>query len=490
MKSRFSICLTIVVAVFATLTIPTGYAAQNSQDHGNHKHHHYQFVDLGTFGGPGSYFVFTSVPINNEGVATGTADTTTPDPYAPFCFSPECLVTHTFQWQDSTLTDLGALPGTNGSIPNAINSSGAIAGISENGMIDPDTGFAEYDGVVWQGGQIINLGTFGGAFSYAGDINNAGQVAGFGLTTTPDSFDLGDLCFNNPFATQMLAFIWQGGTPQSLGTLGGPDSCAYFLNQGGQVAGMSFTDSTINLGTGFPTTHPFVWNGRRMLDVGSLGGTLALGAAVVPLNDGGEMTGFSNLAGDATFHPFVWTKSKGIQDLGTLGGDNGSSDSINNAGIIVGAADLPGSQTHDAFLWTKQGGMQDLGSQDGDPCSHALSINSSGQIVGGSSDCSNFLHAFLWENGGPMIDLNKFVPPGSGVTLTEATYITDNGKISVQAVLSNGDNHAGLLIPCDGHGVGCEDGSRPVARSSSPVRGPLERYRPARPSNRTKPFDK
>ena len=151
MKSRFSICLTIVVAVFATLTIPTGYAAQNSQDHGNHKHHHYQFVDLGTFGGPGSYFVFTSVPINNEGVATGTADTTTPDPYAPFCFSPECLVTHTFQWHDGTLTDLGTLPGTNSSIPNAINSSGAIAGISENGMIDPDTGFAEYDGVVWSG---------------------------------------------------------------------------------------------------------------------------------------------------------------------------------------------------------------------------------------------------------------------------------------------------------------------------------------------------
>jgi len=38
------------------------------------------------------------------------------------------------------------------------------------------------------------------------------------------------------------------------------------------------TNSTINSRTGFPTTHAFVWNGTHMLDVGSLGGTLALGA--------------------------------------------------------------------------------------------------------------------------------------------------------------------------------------------------------------------
>ena len=487
MKSRFSIFL-VVITVWAVPASSVRLAAQNTQ---SQKHHSYQFVDLGTFGGSGSYFVFTTIPINNAGVATGTADTTTPDPYNPFCFSPECLVTHTFQWKDGVLIDIGALPGVNGSIPNAINASGAIAGISENGFIDPDTGFAEYNGVVWQDGQIVNLGTFGGAFSYAGDINDAGQVAGFALTTTPDSFDLGDLCFNNPFATQMLAFIWQGGTPQNLGTLGGPDSCAYYINQLGHVAGMSFTDSTITPSTGFPTTHPFLWNGKHMLDVGSLGGTLALGADLVPLNDRGEMTGFSNLAGDATFHPFVWTKSEGMQDLGTLGGDNGSSNSINNGGMIVGAADLPGSQAHDAFLWTKKAGMKDLGTQDGDPCSHALSINSGGQIVGGSSDCSNFLHAFLWEKGGTMIDLNNFVPPGFGVTLTMATFISDNGKISVQAVYSNGDTHAALLVPCDTKDNGCEDGTRAGAHSSGPVvRGQLERYKLPRPKRPGTPFDK
>lgn len=474
MKCRFLMCIP-AIALLAALAIPVSLAAQDNRD--NHpKHHSYQFVDLGTFGGPSSYYIFTSSTLNNHGVATGTADTTIPDPYAPFCFSPDCLVTHTFQWQDGTLTDLGALPGVNSSIPNAINAKGVIAGISENGAIDPATGFAEYDGVVWQDGQIINLGTFGGNFSYAGDINDQGQVAGFGLTTTPDSFFLGNLCFNNPFATQMLAFIWQGGALQNLGTLGGPDSCGYWINQSGEVAGMSFTNSIINPSTGFPTTHPFVWNGKRMLDVGTLGGTLALGGGIVPLNDRGEMVGLSNLSGDATAHPFRWTKSKGIADLGTLGGDNGEANSINSDGMIVGKADLPGSLTHDAFLWTKKAGMKDLGTQDGDPCSNAMAINSRGQIVGGSTDCINFLHAFLWEDGGPMIDLNTFVSPGSGVTLTEATFINDRGEISVQAVLSNGDTHAALLIPCDGMGDDCHDGSAGTSKVAPAARGRLDRY--------------
>jgi probable HAF family extracellular repeat protein len=469
-----------VITLFAALAMPVGLAAQDDAAPAKKaQHHHYKFIDLGTFGGPGSYFIFTSSTLNNEGVATGTADTSTPDPYAPFCFSPDCLVTHTFRWQGDTLSDLGALPGVNGSLPNAINANGAIAGISENGAIDPATGFAEYEGVVWQDGQIINLGTFGGNFSYAGDINDQGQVAGFALTTKPDSFFLGNLCFNNPFATQMLAFVWQGGALQNLGTLGGPDSCAYWINQRGEVAGMSFTNSTINPSTGFPTTHPFVWNGRHMLDVGSLGGTLALGAGVVPLNDRGEMVGFSNLAGDAIFHPFHWTKSKGMEDLGTLGGNNGEANSINDAGMIVGKADLPGSKTHDAFLWTRKAGMKDLGTQDGDPCSNALAINSKGQIVGGSTDCSNFLHAFLWEDGGPMIDLNSFLPPGSGATLTEATFINDRGEISVQAVFSNGDNHAALLIPCGGNDDDCQGDS--IGRSNTSAhpaaRGQLDEYK-------------
>ena len=184
-----------------------------------------------------------------------------------------------------------------------------------------------------------------------------------------------------------------------------------------------------------------------MLDLGTLGGTLGLASAI---NNRSQVAGLSNLAGDLTFHPFLWSRGK-LKDLGTLGGDNGQANAMNDDGGIVGKADLPGSQTHDAFLW-EDGVMKDLGRIGGDACSNAHGINSSGQIVGNSSDCFVPAHAFLWERGGPMMDLNALIPPDSKVTLTQATFINDRGEITAQGNLSNGDTHAFLLIPdgdCD-----------------------------------------
>jgi probable HAF family extracellular repeat protein len=94
----------------------------------------------------------------------------------------------------------------------------------------------------------------------------------------------------------------------------------------------------------------------------------------------------------------------------------------------------------------------------GDTCNEALSINSQGQIVGfGSADCSNEDHAFLSENGGPLIDLQSLVAPGSGVTLINAIFINDRGEIAAFGKLSNGDEHALVLIPCDEQHHGIED---------------------------------
>jgi hypothetical protein len=56
-------------------------------------------------------------------------------------------------------------------------------------------------------------------------------------------------------------------------------------------------------------------------------------------------------------------------------------------------------------------------------------------------------HAFLWDKG-QIIDLNRFVPSGSGVQLTEPSAISDRGEIAMNGFL-DGNLHAFVLVPCD-----------------------------------------
>ena len=153
-----SLAITLIAAPAITIQLP----AQDKPDH-KPTHHQYKLYDLGTFGGPNSYPSFGAITLTPTG-ATGAGDTPVPDPYNPNCLT-DCFVKHAFRWQGGALTDLGALPGNNGgnsSYGFAINNSGLVAGISENGSIDPDTGYPEVNAVVWQRGSMANLGTFGG----------------------------------------------------------------------------------------------------------------------------------------------------------------------------------------------------------------------------------------------------------------------------------------------------------------------------------------
>jgi probable HAF family extracellular repeat protein len=447
----------VVMTLFAALTMPVWTAAQDnpSQDHKS-KHHHYKLIDLGTFGGPSSFVSNPfSLTLNNRGMVAGWAETPTPDPYAPNCLDSDCFVPHAFQWQNGVLNDLGTLPGGSGSFVGWINDRGVSVGASENGLIDPLTGYPQLNAVVWKDGQIVNLGTLGGNQSQAFAINDRGQVVGGALNAILDPFSnnltLNFLLFA-PSATQVHAFLWQDGVMQDLGTLGGPDSIAGAVNERGQVAGLSFTNSTPNPTTGMPTLDPFLWQDGTMIDLGTLGGTLGFADDV---NNEGQVVGQSNLPGDMTSHPFLWDKKKGLIDLGTFGGSYGSALWLNDAGEVVGVANFPGDKLRDGFLW-KNGVLTDLGNLG--KTSLAEVINSSGQIVGASRIDSTTVHAFLWENGGPMVDLNLLVPPGSALTLTEALFINDRGEIDGLGKLASGDIHVFLLIPCDEKHPGeCED---------------------------------
>jgi probable HAF family extracellular repeat protein len=444
--------LLIALSLCAALGLPVGLSAQEQKQRKEQKkeHHHYQLIDMGTFGGPNSYN--ESVPpekiINLRGAAAAYADTSLPDPYSPNCFNGDCLVSHAFVWQGGVLTDLGSLPGGYNSFASSINAPGEIVGASQNGKIDPLTANPEAIAVLWKNG-IINLGTLGGNQSVADAINDRGQVVGAALNAIPDPLSNGfSLMFLfEPAATQAHAFLWtEAGGMQDLGTLGGPDSSADFVNERGQIAGESYTNATINPTTEQPTLDPFFWENGKMMDIGTLGGTFGHPNW---MNNRGQVVGYSNLAGDQAKHAFLWGKKEGLKDLGTLEGYSVSAYAnwINDAGEIVGESKSPTASR--AFLW-KNGAMTDLGTVAGDTCSAAKSINSQGQIVGfGSADCYNEDHGFLWENGGPIIDLNTLVLPGSEVTLINAIFINDRGEIAGWGVLPNGDGRAVVLIPCD-----------------------------------------
>lgn len=401
-------------------------------------HSRYKLIDMGTFGGPAS----NAIPVlNNKGEMAGGSATSVPgnptlfgnggfDGSVPFIF-------HVFAWRDGDIIDLGALPPVEQdySNPGAINNTGEIAGLSENGITDPITALPEIRAVVWKDGQIMDLGTLGGNTSAATSINDRGQVVGLAQNAVPDPFSSG---------TETRAFVWdERSGMQDLGTLGGPDAMANFINRRGQITGAAATNS------GLPTFDPFLWEKDKMTDLGTLGGTFGTPNG---LNDRGQVVGASNVAGDQIFHPFLWTKPGPMQDLGTFGG-SGAASAINDAGEVVGSANFAGDQVGHAFLW-KKGNMMDLGTVDGDTCSVASAINAEGQIVGMSYNCDfSTQHAVLWQNG-QIIDLNTLISPNSALYLTRALAINDRGEIAgignpPDCFFDPGCGHAFLLIPCD-----------------------------------------
>jgi probable HAF family extracellular repeat protein len=449
LKSK-TLCITALTLLTA-LSVPLRLAAQDKDNHNDeHRHHHYKLIDIGTFGGPNSTVTGFEQVVNDRGMVTGGADTPTPDPSC-VAFNFDCFVSHAFKWQDGVLTDLGALPGVNSSYANRISANGLVAGMSENGEIDPLIGVPELRAAFWNDAHIIDLGTLGGNESFATAVNNRGQVVGVGANAIPDPF-----CYFG-WGTQCRAFLWQNGVMRDLGTLGGPNSAAAYVNDAGMVAGWSDISSTPNPITKLPPNHPFLWKDGTMRDLGTIGGTQVFD--LDGLNERGQVSGEMTLADEQKSFPFLWDGKKLI-DLGTFGGDHGNANALNDAGEVTGYAQYaiscpePGAgPIAHAYLWRK-GVKTDLGTVPGinplDGGSTGWSINSKTQIVGISTTCDFSIEdAFLWEEGGPMIDLNALIPPDSPMHLYWAFNINDRGEIAGLGALSNGHTHAFLLIPCD-----------------------------------------
>ena len=441
----------LVTALFALATPASGAAAQ--------KHHHYKVIDIGTFGGPQSYVNPGSgnetgnyaMVLNNGGSVTGWAESSTPDPFPAFCFTDDCVTAHTFVWKNGAKMDLGALPSGASSAANWISSNGLIAGLSQNGEIDPlIPGLPEVRATLWAHGRIIDLGALpeGGFESIANAGNSKGQVVGVATNTIPDPNSMVGSGF------QTRAFIWQNGAMQDLGTLGsGTNAQAFLINERGQVVGWSYLNSVPTggciMGLVF-VTGSFIWDQENgMRDLGNLGGTCTTASA---MNNRGQVVGVSNLPGDVIGHGFLWDHGQ-FQDLGgSIGGEFLLPFAMNEQGEVVGFATLagnPATAPFHAVLWRHVGDLVDLEGAGTNRCSWATSINANTQVVGSfGPDCAFPAHVFLWEDGS-MADLNALIPPNSPLFLEFTETINDHGEIAGTGFDVNGNTHAFLAIPCD-----------------------------------------
>ena len=300
-------------------------------------------VDLGTLGGPSSmaHGINDLYQIVGFSTTTGGAG-------------------HGFLWVDGILTDLGTLPGMTHSTAYDINEAGQVVGSSYAGAgtvraflwsagaiqdLPPPPGYCcseafaiNDDGLVagavsvtsgsphaaiWRDGVATDLQGAGPGEGFAWDINGSGRIVG----TFYSDFGGG---------TQG-SFTWTESDGLQLldGTADGGEALA--INDAGQIVGWS----------GGVAYH---WDEGFRDPIGTLGGASSVALGV---NDASpvQVVGSSSVRRGSEPHAFIWTEAAGMRDLGLPKGRAAArAEDVNATGWVVGWTSSR-SGTDRATLW-------------------------------------------------------------------------------------------------------------------------------------------
>ena len=307
-----------------------------------------------------------------------------------------------------TITGFGTPEGGFNIDPRGINNSGQVVGsYTSNSYSYMGNNLRSF---LYSNGAITDIGTLGGTDSYAVDISNGGQVAGASFTASGWPYH---------------AFLYSSGVMTDIGTLAGNSVYVYGSNDHGQVVGWGY------VGAGGENAFLYsngVWNDLGMPGVAS------------DINNTGQIVGSFYPVGSGNPHAFLYANGT-MADLGTPGGSLSTAVGINDAGVIIGNAYAPGGNQH-AFLYN--GSWVNLGTLGG-LTSRGLAINNNGQVVGWSDISGGGSHPFLYSDG-VMTDVNGLLPAGSGWVLNSANDINDLGQI-VGVGSFNGQYQAFLMAP-------------------------------------------
>lgn len=239
-------------------------------------------------------------------------------------------VTQAFFWHEGVMQELGAL--YNPALVGRRHGHSEAHGVNDQGQV---VGFSviqragAYHAFLWEDGDMrdITPDPFSADITRAFDINNKSQIVGDAAkaTESPATWPL------------RSAFLWEGGTTQTLASLDGHTaSSARAINENSQVAGwsgMSGTDYADLI-----WSHAVFWDNGTIRNLGTLPGDES--SQALAINDLGAITGWSGSVDRGVSTAFLW-RCEQMHDLNTLVHTEGpwhlsEARGINNAGEIVG----------------------------------------------------------------------------------------------------------------------------------------------------------